>query len=347
MKLPCINPARNIGDLSFRLSVISFWVVMMFTINCGPSHAVAEKTLAEGGPYQSSGTAKIQKFTAEISISADQAAGPLWITFYNGYANRPGYNWVRVFLTSPQAESESGDLLVDEHTFVRSRAVTKDVTGRIPASGRKLIIEGEGERGAIFSWILTTPKSSVSVLNVTNISAGKTFLLHGTGFSGNEEENEVTINGTKCEVIGATTNMLTVKAPEKLDAKKVSVSVSVNGQASNSMVVNITTPPPVLISCSPYGGPVGGVLNIRGSNFSRVASENVVRIGDLICPVIKVMDTGTLLVRIPNWGSEGAGSMTIPLTITVNGVPSKNHLSFWCVSHYYGGDPNAAIYHYD
>ncbi|MCA9816299.1 MAG: IPT/TIG domain-containing protein [Cyanobacteria bacterium HKST-UBA01] len=347
MNLSSTVPALNMGGIKTLLSVISFSIVMLSTFNCGPSYAVAEKTLAEGGPYQSQGTAKIQKFTAEINISADQAAGPLWITFYNGYSNRPGYNWVRVFLASPQAESVSGDILVDEHTFVRSRAVTKDVTGRIPASGRKLIIEGEGERGAIFSWILTTPKSSVSVLNVTNISAGKTFLLHGTGFSGNEEENEVTVNGTKCEVIGATTNMLTVKAPEKLDAKKVSVSVKVNGQGSNSLMVNIATPPPVLISCSPYGGPVGGVLNIRGSNFSRIANENVVRIGDLICPVIKVMDTGTLLVRIPNWGSEGAGSMTIPLTITVNGVPSKNHLSFWCVSHYYGGDPNAAIYHYD
>lgn len=347
MNLSSTVPALNMSGIKTFLSVVSLLITMLFAADCRPAHAVAEKAVAEGGPYQSQGTGKVQKFTAEINLSADQAAAPLWITFYNGYSNRPGYNWVRVFLASPQAESESGDILVDEHTFVRSRAVTKDVTGRIPASGRKLIIEGEGEKGAIFSWILTTPKSSVSLLNVTKITAGQTFLLHGTGFSGNEEENEVTVNGTKCEVIGATTNMLTVKAPEKLDEKKVSVSVKVNGQGSNSLMVNIANAPPVLISCSPYGGPVGGVLNIRGSNFSRVANENVVRIGNLICPVIKVMDTGTLLVRIPNWGSEGAGSMTIPLTITVNGVPSRNHLSFWCVSHYYGGDPNAEIYHYD
>ena len=329
-----------------RFGVISLLTLLLSGVSITNAFAIAHKVVAEGGPYVSKGSGKAEVFSAPLKISSELAGQPLWLTFYDGYGGRPGYNWVRVFLKAPGQSGELGDLLADERTFVQKRALTVNVSGRIPDSGRELYIEAKGEKGAIFSWVLTTAKSSLSVLNVTKITPGKEFLLHGTGFSSNLNENVVMVDGKRASVIGATPQTLRVNAPSKLK-KKVSLSVSVNGKSSNELVVAIANQPPTLISISPYGGPVGGLLNIRGANFSRVADENVVRIGALICPVVKVMDTGTLICRIPNWGAAGGFPQTLPLTISVNGVPSRNNLTFWCTSHYYGGDPSAAIYHYD
>jgi len=304
------------------------------------AHAIAHKMVAEGGPYVCVDSKKLIKKTATLNFSDTEKAQPLFLTFYNGYGGRYGYNWVRVFLESGSESGESGQVLVDESTFRTQRAVTVDITGRVPQDGAKLFIEGQGRKDAIFSWVLTTTKDSLSLLNATKITPGNTCLLHGTGFSANANEMKVLMNGKPCDIISAMPKVLQVRAPKNLKGKHVSVQVTVNGKSTNLMQVAMNHLPPVLYSMSPYGGPVGGLLNIRGANFSRIPNQNIVNIGPYRANVVNVMDDGTLICRIPEW----SGSGTLPVTVITGGVPSRNHLNFWCVPHYYGGDPNAAQY---
>lgn len=323
-------------------------VLMTLTIGIAiPGYCTAQKVVMEGGPYTAQTSNKIEEYKAQIQISQDLVNQPLYLTFYNGYGAKHGYSWVRVFLNAPgQPAGPSGNILADERTFLHKNAVTVDVSGMLSNQGNALFIEGEGETGASFTWVLSTVKNQLTLLDSTSIKEGKPFSIHGTGFSTTKEDNQVLIAGKPAKVIAATSRVLTVQPPDGLDtsAKNSRITVSVNGQNSNSILAPFVMLPPTLITMSPYGGPVGGVINLRGTNFSPVPANNVVQIGPYNAPVIQVMDTGTLLVRIPNWGGS---SGTLPVRVISNGVPSTNYLQFWCIPWYYGGDPNAAVYHYD
>jgi len=312
-----------------------------------PAWCVAQKMVQEGSPLVIQATGKIEQFSAQIKVPTEYKANPLYLTFYNGYGAKPGFSWARVVLNAPgQPASQFGQILVDQRTFLQKHATTIDVSGSLSDSGNQLYIEGEGEAGAELTWVLSTVKDNLSVVDSTSVSPGKTFYIHGTGFSTNKQDNQVELGGKPAEVLDSTARVLTVKAPDTMDTTSPSsrLTVSVNGKTSNAIQAPFHILPPTLLNMSPYGGPMGGILNIRGTNFSPVPDQNVVQIGPFNAPVIQVMDTGTLLVRIPNWGSS---SGTLPVRVTTNGVPSTNYLQFWCTPHYYGGDPNAAVYQYD
>ncbi len=308
------------------------------------AQALDRKTLAQGGPYISEDTSKIQNFKADIAVPQAYASMPLWLTFYNGFESQPAFGWIRVFLAPPGTTGVDGEVLIDERPFHAKSAVTIDISGKLSPEGNRLIIEAGGIKGAMCNWVLTTVQSKLTVLDATQVTPGKSCLIHGTGFSATPEDNTVLFNGTAGKVLSATPRILEVIPPETLTDKSVSLTVATHGETSNPLVVAMVARRPHLINMSPYGGPVGGVLNIRGVNFSRIASQNVVHIGPYLAPVIKIMDDGTLLCGIPNWGGSGG---TLPVTVVTNGVPSDNQLQFWCMSHYYGGDPNAVEYQID
>jgi hypothetical protein len=324
-----------------------FLSISMVLLLSSPAFCVAQQVVVEGGPYVIKSASKLEQFSAQITVPKEMRGWPLYLTCYNGYGARHGFSWVRVFLNSPgQPANASGNVLADERTFLQKHAVTVDISGMVSSDGNPLFIEGEGEPGAIFSWVLTTVKNELSVVDATSITPGKSFFIHGTGFSTNREDNQVTIGGKPAQVIDATARVIKAKAPDDLDrsSKTTRLMVNVNGQESNAIQAGFAALPPTLIGMSPYGGPMGGVINLRGTNFSPVAAENVVMIGPYPAPVVSVMDTGTLLVRIPDWGSSGG---TLPVRVTTNGLPSTNTLQFWCTPHYYGGDPNAVEYGFD
>lgn len=322
-------------------------VALLSFTNAQPALSVAQKVISEGGPYVVKSTGELQRFTARLAVTGGQRSQPLYLTFYNGFSARPGFSWVRVFLNPPGVSpGPTGNVLVDERTFLQKNAITVDVSGMLSDQGNTLFIEGEGEVGADFSWCLTTVKNDLTLIDTTQITPGKSFYIHGTGFSADKNNNTVMLGGKPAQILEATDRVIKAQAPQDLDVtnKSARLTVSVNGRESNPIQAGFTILPPTLIGMSPYGGPVGGVLNLRGTNFSPIAAQNVVTIGPYNAPVVQVMDTGTLLVRIPNWGSS---SGTLPVRVVTNGVPSTNTLQFWCTPHYYGGDPNAVEYGFD
>ena len=209
-----------------------------------PAFCVQHQMLSEGGPYLSTGSREIEKFTAKIVVPSKFLNQPVWITFYNGYKTRPGYNWVRVFLSRDGENPQSGNILVDEHTFLNTHAKSVDLTGQLQESGNVLFIEGVGRKGAEFCWVLSSVPSNLSIVNVSKVVPGKQFLIHGTGFSGNANENIVMLGNKRLTVHGVENGILTVEAPADLDDKNSQLSVEVNGTRSNPMAVSMGVMPP-------------------------------------------------------------------------------------------------------
>lgn len=328
------------------------WVPMIIAIWLGgfatPAFCSSQKVLQEGGPYVCSEEGKLQKFTATITIDKTLQNMPFWFTMYNGYGRQPGFNWVRVFLCPPgQTGSDMGEILADEHTFTQKNAITIDLSGRLSSDGNQLFIEGEGAKGDTFSWVLSTVnQNALAVVDSSSVTAGQTFWIHGVGFSTNNDDNKVTIDGQNAQVLSSSTSLLSVKAPDKLsDSTSVPLTVSVGALTSTPIRAMIKKAlPPHIISMSPYGGPMGGTLNLECANLSPVAEQNVVWIGPYKSPQVTLVDKDSLLVTIPDWGESGG---TLPVKVISNGVTSDNRRQFWCMSHYYGGDPNASVYQYD
>lgn len=320
-------------------SIVLTLLVFMSLAGQEGAFALTHKLITEGGPYVCKGKG-VQKFQASLSVPADFQGDQTWLTFYNGYGGRPGYSWVRVFLRAPGEAGETGEVLADERTFLNRHATSVDVSGRISGQASTLLIEGAGPAGADFSWVLTGSGSALSVMNTTTISPGKSFLIHGSGFGTRKDDVQVTVGGKKAQVVSTNGRIIEAIPPSDLSGK-ADLSVRVGEKTSNSIRVTINLVPPHLLSMSPYGAPAGCILTIRGANFSRLANHNVVMIGPYPATVFKVLDSGTLLCYVPDWG---VSSGTLPVTVTTNGVRSDNSLSFWCVEHIYGGDPDAAGY---
>ncbi|MBP7863051.1 IPT/TIG domain-containing protein [bacterium] len=310
-----------------------------------PAYSLAQQLVQEGGPFVCQGTGKLEKFSAAVNVTAQQESQPLWMTFYNGYGGRAGFSWIRVFLSPPnQRQGEIGEILADENAFTQKHAITVDVSGLLSKNGKQLFVEGEGSKGAIFSWALTTVKNKLTVLDCTKIQDGKDVLIHGTGFSVNANENNVTFDGKPAQVLQANARILVVKPPSGISsAGKMSLVVSALGETSEPIKVGVVSLPPHLTGMTPYGGPSGGYLTISGSNFAPAPSDNVVRIGPYTANVTSV-NSNNLTCVIPDWGSSGG---TLPVRVISNGVPSENTLSFWCMNHYYGGDAAAPVYQND
>ncbi|MDX2106861.1 MAG: IPT/TIG domain-containing protein [Candidatus Melainabacteria bacterium] len=327
----------------YRFSfILSIFVSVLIA---SPAFSLAQQVVQEGGPFVCQGSGKLEKFASAITVTAQQETQPLWITFYNGYGGRPGFSWIRVFLSPPgQRQGEIGEVLADENAFTQKHAITVDVSGLLSKNGKQLFVEGEGSKGALFSFAVTTVKNKLTVLDCTKIQEGKEVLIHGTGFSVNPQENSVSFDGKPAQVLQSNSRILVVKPPTGLASSgKISLVVSALGETSEPIKVGVVALPPHLTSMSPYGGPAGGYITISGSNFSTVADQNIVKIGSFTANVTSV-GTNSLTCEIPDWGSAGG---TLPVRVISNGVPSDNTLSFWCMSRYYGGNPSAPTYQND
>jgi hypothetical protein len=55
---------------------------------------------------------------------------------------------------------------------------------------------------------------------------------------------------------------------------------------------------PVVTGISPVSGPIGTIVTIQGKNFSPIPTENFVRMGGIVCPVLSATST-ELTIRIP------------------------------------------------
>ena len=314
------------------------WMAFAFCSAVQPASAYqpayGNVKLSSGGPYVGSGSG-VQRFTAQLNAGTSDSNRPTYLTIFNGYGDKPGYTFARVILSDQLIQNWSGGsepsglIVADQNTFRLKNTVTKDVTGRL-GQGSTLVIEAEGQRGAQLSWILTAQAGpTLSPLNPSETLSGRTVILHGSNFSTEAEDNTVSFGGKKARVVSATRTTLTVIPPESVESGSASITVSVNGVASNQINMGVR-PMPVLTGLYPAGGPPGESLTIYGRGFARPLQANIVTVGPYPAQVVGATDDGGIRVIIPDWGMSYQG---LPVTVTSDGVPSRNSLIFYPNAH--------------
>lgn len=323
----------RVEEISTRL-VAALLLAVLFA--CLPAYCLArQQVVSEGGPYEATG--KLQKFNAAINVNAELASRPLTLTFYNGFGGRPGFTWVRVFLApegyitdTSSSAAPAGEILADEGTFRLRNHESLDMSNRLITGTNNLIIEGEGAKGAVFSWVLSSPQPpKLSILNVSQIIQGREFSLAGSGFSPIASGNTVTFNGVPGQVVSSTGSILKVIPPKDVHGSSVAIKVTANGATSQTTHSVTVAPVPHLYSIYPRGGPPGETLTINGTNFSSVEAQNVVRIGPFPARVVSA-SSGTITVIIPDCGTNFT---YLPVSVISDGTPSDNNVTFEPYNH--------------
>ncbi|MFJ5548125.1 RHS repeat-associated core domain-containing protein [Streptomyces sp. NPDC093225] len=154
--------------------------------------------------------------------------------------------------------------------------------------------------------------STLSVLSLVppRAAAGARVTLSGTGFSTTAASNKVTLGGKAATVTGATRTRLVVKVPTGAGGGKVAVTVG-----SRTATAPETFAPagkgPVLKAVEPPAGYPGSAVVLRGSGFSTVTSDNVVRFNGRLAQVTGRTAT-TLTVKVPPGATTGLVQVTTP-----------------------------------
>lgn len=123
---------------------------------------------------------------------------------------------------------------------------------------------------------------------------------------------EVTFNGVDAEIIDWNSGLddrITAIVPDEVETGPVRVIIE--GQQSSELNPLIFTARPVVFSAEPPGAQPGQVITLKGRNFSTIARQNHVYIGDLLCKVISAPDSNTLRVQLPENATTGIISTRI------------------------------------
>ena len=160
----------------------------------------------------------------------------------------------------------------------------------------------------------------ISSITPASANIGDAIVISGLGFDGNPASNTITFSGTvntTATAVSGSTD-LTVSVPANAVAGPVSVTV--NGQTSLTVSYNIT---PKLTSLTISEGNVGATMQVYGTGFSPIASENIVRFGLTNATVISSSNTH-LGLNVPAVPATG------PLSISVltKNVISSNEIPF-------------------
>lgn len=139
---------------------------------------------------------------------------------------------------------------------------------------------------------------------------GTVVVISGSNFSTASEGNEVSFNGVKAIVTSATATTITTKVPANATTGKIHLIADKKNVTSVDEFFVVL--PPTITLVTPPKGPIGSLVTISGKNFSLIANQNKVTIGDVTLPVTNPTLT-SIDVTIPE------GTVTGKINIQVNG----------------------------
>lgn len=157
--------------------------------------------------------------------------------------------------------------------------------------------------------VLTIP--TVTSFSPTSGTEGTTVTITGTNFNTVMSENVVMFNGTAAAITEATSTTLTVTVPAGASTGKITVKVGTLETTSTTDFEILAIP--TIASFSPTTGNEGTTVEITGTNFSTVMSENTVMFNGTAAIVTEA--TATKLTAI-----VPAGTTTGKITVQV-GTP--------------------------
>ncbi|MCR9264069.1 MAG: IPT/TIG domain-containing protein [Flavobacteriaceae bacterium] len=169
----------------------------------------------------------------------------------------------------------------------------------------------------------TTNPPTIASFSPTEGTPGATVEIIGTNFSATASENTVKFNGTSATVSSATATKLTVSVPNGATSGKIAVTVD-GETAQSSGTFTVTEPSanaPTIASFSPTEGTPGTTVEILGTNFSTVKTENTVEFNGTEATV-SIASATLLTVEVPNGATSGK------ITVTVDGQTAQSSTDF-------------------
>jgi hypothetical protein len=147
---------------------------------------------------------------------------------------------------------------------------------------------------------------------------GASVTISGKNFSTTPASNQVAFNGTSASVASASATELVVTVPEAATTGKITVTV--NGKLATS-ATDFAVLQTTITSFAPESGILGTTVTITGTNFSTMASENMVKFNGVAATVSAATAT-QLTVTVP------AESTTGKITVTINGITKTSAADF-------------------
>lgn len=165
----------------------------------------------------------------------------------------------------------------------------------------------------------------ISEITPDSGSVGSSVIIKGHFFSSDADKNIISFNETEAVVMDATDTQLTVTVPANAASGKITVTV--NGKTATSTDdFTVTTPPIIAITeFAPSSGAVGMEVFIKGTNFSEVKEENIVKFNDVNAVVTKASHT-SLTVVVPS------GATTGKITVDINKVVGTSSTDFTVIT---------------
>lgn len=288
------------------------------------------EAIADGGPYRAK-RKRIERFAGKFKLEAQDVHKPMVLTLHNGFSEKPGFNWLRVFLCGDinirnfdRYEEPHGDLIFDEN-YVQMHTISLDITDLVKEGVNTVYIEGKGPGGAVLSWTLNGAVSpEFSPINPSLTHQGARLTLTGRGFSHDLDENIVYAGDQKLKVLSASRGRLTVEIPFSLNPGKVSLKASVNGVPSEPFSILVKATPKV-VSLKPVTGS-GRELVIGGSNLSGPIDKTEVYFGNFKAQVIQVQEDQITVTLPPELFSSGKENLTV--NVQVDGVQAAGNLVY-------------------
>ena len=184
------------------------------------------------------------------------------------------------------------------------------------ASGPVVVsVAGEASDGAPFS--VTGPGASDPAIATVSPGlgpAGTVVTIRGANFQAAQGMSTVTFNGVEATPTNWQGKRIEVAVPA--GATTGPVVVTVGGQASNGISFKVIAAGPAIKKVTPFSGPVGTVVTVRGNNFQSSQGASTVTFNG-----VEASPTSWKGKRIEVAVTEGATSG--PVVVTVDGQESN------------------------
>ena len=179
-----------------------------------------------------------------------------------------------------------------------------------------VVVDGQESNGVSFK--VTAPGPSITKLNPASGPVGTVITVRGNNFQSSRGTSTVTFNGVEASPMSWQGKRIEVAVPE--GATTGPVVVTVDGQASNGVSFKVIAPGPAIKKVTPFSGPVGTVVVLRGNNFQSSQGASTVTFNG-----VEARPASWKGKRIEVAVPEGA--TTGPVVVTVGGQES-NGVSF-------------------
>ncbi len=149
------------------------------------------------------------------------------------------------------------------------------------------------------------PAPTVSAITPSEAMVGEEVIIAGEHFSYTLTENIVSFNGTAATVTEAIPIQLTTTVPDGATIGDGDVTVTVNGQVSNSISFTVKDfPIPTITAISPGIGIAGDEITITGTNFSTTPADNTVSFNGTTATVTASTETSITTI-VPDGATTG------------------------------------------